>query len=235
MTLHNHTYAKAHSVSPASCHWAGGSATIYTRRFFSNFRLPQIDMEVLHPGEKKRLEGNLHREKIHRSMAARAQLRRMLGQILRCDPRDVLLQSDAEGRPMLHPQYGAISRMLDFSVSYVPEGFAIGVTHQRRIGIDLQGFKPRQEASFERLFGSGFARRKVTTLEAHEVWTRMEAYGKMQGQGLGHGMHRLYRIALEPEIADINCHFLDFRFAHRVAMSICLTGEYQGPVCFLNH
>lgn len=213
--------------------WPGGVAQLCMRRFGPGYRLSEAEHAALTPDETARLRVSNRPAKTHRGLAARIRLRRMLGTVLGCQPEDVRLLSGADGKPVLHPAHGSAVRELDFSISYVPQGFAVCLAMGRRVGVDMQGFTLRQEANFEAIFGGYWTRRGSTGLEPHEIWARMEAYGKMQGDGLAHGLHKLYRIAIAPERDGVECQFRDFRFGRGIALSLCLSGPSTGPVCLV--
>lgn len=218
---------------PHHLSWEGGLGQLTVTRTQTNFRLPAAQVSHLSVAERKRLLKSPRPEKTQRSLAARVSLRKMLGQVLDMAPVDVAFITDAEGRPGLCPSYGIGTDVLDFSVSYGPLGYGVCITKGRRVGIDVQRFSPKQRSSFDRLFGNHFTRRGVTRLEAQEIWTRMEAYGKMQGKGLGYGMQALYKIAIDPSTAPIACHFLDYRMGVGTSLCVCVSGPPAGPLCLL--
>ena len=215
-----------------------GHARLAMRRFIGPFRLSAQERAALTPEEQARLAAATRPDKVHRALAARLQLRRMLGQDLGCAPQDVRFVSTPDGKPLLHPVHGAAARrpdvLLDFSASYTSEGYAVCVTRGVRVGVDLQGFTARQKQNFETLFGGSDQRRVQTTLAPHEIWTRMEAFGKLQGMGLAYGLQRLYRVAVDPRTADLPCRFTDIRFAQGVALSLCMTGSARIPVSIVS-
>lgn len=213
--------------------WPGGVGQLNVTSTPSNFRLPAQEVGHLSTAERKRLLKSPRPDKTQRSLAARVALRKMLGEVLHEAPAQVAFVTDAEGRPGLNPAYGIGTDLLDFSVSYGPQAYSVCVTKGRRVGVDIQRFSAKQRASFDRLFGCYFARRGVTRLEPQEIWTRMEAYGKMQGQGLGYGMQALYKIAINPSCAPIECHFLDYRLSMGTSLSVCLSGPPSGPLCLV--
>lgn len=234
MTLHTQDFLGTALPYPNVVHWPGGPAQLFMQRFPARFSLGADDIAQLLPDEKLRLTRSARQSKAHLGLAARLQLRRMLSDILACAPSDIILTNNPDGRPQLHPDHGIAALSLDFSISYTPQGFAICIAKDRRVGVDMQRFNTRQEDNFETLFGGYQQRRHSTTLRPQELWTRMEAYGKMQGEGLAHGLHRLYRIALKPQTADIGCHFIDFRYGSGISLSLCLSGAAAGPVCILS-
>lgn len=231
MTFSTHDFT-GQAVFPAvSLKWAGGPAVLHMERFPSSYRFPEANLAVLAPRERQRLDRAVRPDKAHRALAARYRLRMMLAEVLNEAPEEIALVTDAEGRAGLDSRYGIARDELDFSVSYEPQGLAVCLAHRHRVGVDIQRFSHRQKDSFDKLFGGLRARKRETCLEIQEIWTRMEAYGKMQGEGLGHGLHRLYQIAIHPEKADIACNFFDFRFGLGTSIALCLSGRVKGPVC----
>ncbi|MBO9463659.1 hypothetical protein J7443_00310 [Tropicibacter sp. R15_0] len=210
--------------------WPGGPAQLHMQRLLSNYRLPSHMLDQLTKRDRQRLERSPRPDKTHRALAARVELRQMLGAVLNMPGPEIELVNDSEGRPGLHPRYGVPREALDFSISYGAFGFAVCITAGRRVGLDIERFSPKQADSFDKLFGSRQARRAKTHFIPQELWTRMEAYGKMQGEGLGYGMQKLFKIAMDPGAAPIPCHFLDFRMGVGVSASVCLSGPEAGPL-----
>jgi phosphopantetheinyl transferase len=171
-------------------HWRGGPAQLHLQRLRGNYQLPSHLMDQLTKRDRQRLDRSPRPDKTHRALAARVRLRQMLGQVMGLAGMEVELVSDAEGRPGLHPRYGISRTQLDFSISYGVYGFAACVAVGRHVGLDIERFTPKQADSFDKLFVSRQARRAQTHLDPQEIWTRMESYGKMQGEGLGYGMHQ---------------------------------------------
>lgn len=231
MTLINTSFVGVEVPMPQPIHWKGGPARLYMQRLLNNYRLPEAELANLTSQEQNRLLRSPRADKTHRALAARVQLRKMLGEVLECAPLEVELQTDAEGRPGLHPRYMIPAQKIDFSVSYAPQGFVVAVSQGHRIGADIQKFNQKQKDSFGHIFGGFLARRHQTKMEPQALWTRMEAYGKMQGEGLGYGMQKLYQIALHPERANIPCQFYDIRFGVGTSLCLCLSGSSEVPIC----
>lgn len=232
MNAFNQNFAPESLPSPVLT-WAGGLGQLKVVPIKSDFRLPVEDVCFLTTAERKRLLASPRPEKTQRSLAARVASRKMLGQVLQLEPEEIEFTVDAEGRPGLSPIYGLEAKSLDFSTSYGPQAYCVCLAKDRRVGIDIQRFTPKQRANFDHLFGSHISRREVTRLEPQQIWTRMEAYGKMEGRGLGYGMQALYKIALNPCLAPIECHFLDFRLGAGTSLCVCLSGATAGPLCLV--
>ncbi len=214
--------------------WPGGPAQLYMQRLNGTYRLPSHLMDQLTKRDRQRLERSPRPDKTHRALAARVHVRQMLGSVLGIHGQDVELVSDAEGRPGLHRRYGISRDRLDFSISYGPYGYAACMAAGHHVGLDIERFTPKQEDSFDKLFGSRQARRAQTHFSPQVLGTRMEDYGKMQGEGLGYGMKKLFKIALDPARAPISSHFLDFRMGQGVSAAVCLSGSACGPLSLLH-
>ena len=187
------------------------------------YRLPQHDLEHLSRQERRRLEHSARADKSHRSMAAYVALRHMLSRVLACPADEIDLVLTQKGRPALHPRHGLAREELDFSISHCSCGFAVCLALRHYVGLDIETFSPRQTQSFNKLFAGRQGPGGHTRLTALELWTRMEAYGKMQGEGLGYGLTRLFRIANDPACAPIPCRFFGVYVDQHVTASICVT------------
>lgn len=207
------------------------------RRFRGNFRMTPAEIDALLPDEHARLDASSRRDKTQRALLARLQLRYMLAQELNCAPQDVRFITTSDGKRLLHSQHDAKSAppgaQIDFSVTYGAEGYAVCVARGVRVGLDLQSFTPRQHYNFEQLFGGYTERRWRTSLSPVEIWTRMEAFGKMQGLGLAFGLRRLYEVAIKPENADCPCRFMDIRLGQGVSLTLCSSGRQRRVASFI--
>lgn len=235
MTLHNISPLNGTPVGlPNIITWSGGSAQLHMQRLHTNFRFPEEELHHLSLEERLRLKTKTRVDKANRALAARLKLRKMLSEVLACQPNEIQFVTDAEGRPGLHPQHGIERSELDFSISYGPMGFAVAISHGQRVGLDIEHFAPSHQESFLQIFGDTMQERGIDNFRPQELWVRMEAYGKLQGEGLGYGMRKLFDIAIEPEKAPIPCKFFDFRFGLGTSGSVCLSGSPEELIC-LSH
>lgn len=198
-------------------------AQLYVKKLNADYRLPHASLTHLSAEERGRLKQHPNPSKAHRSMAAWVKLRHILAEIIDCPPADVLFMRDKNGRPSLHPHHGIPRKQLDFSLGHCSYGFAVFLAFQYDVGVDIQQFSPRQNQCFNQIFGEAHIDEAKKQQAPQTLWTRMEAFGKMQGEGLGYGMKRLYNIAKNPSTAPIPCHFLNLYAEQNTSISICLS------------
>jgi 4'-phosphopantetheinyl transferase len=150
----------------------------------------------------QRLEHNLSEEELeraerfhfkrHRShfIAARGLLRIILGSYLKTDPGNLRFRYGPKGKPELAGKTG--QRPLRFNVSH-SHGLALyAVTHDRRIGVDVERIRP--DVAGEKIAERFFSPREAATLRElpasvrqeafYTCWTRKEAYLKAVGEGI---------------------------------------------------
>lgn len=122
-------------------------------------------------------------------VAARAQLRVVLGRYLDIPPAEVALSYEASGKPILHPRHGAD---LYFNVSHSEALAVYAVTSGGRVGVDVEcwRFIPDAEGLVGRFFtprerdlflGLPEGERQAAFFRA---WTRKEAVLKALGLGV---------------------------------------------------
>lgn len=125
----------------------------------------------------------------HRFVASHVALREILGHYLKREPEKVRFTRGKHGRPLL----ADYESTLDFSLSHTTGQALIGVTRDRRVGVDIERIWPGLPAV-------SLARRYLCPGEARLVeeaggrlaaekfvllWVRKEAYLKALGLGLG--------------------------------------------------
>ncbi len=147
--------------------------------------------EVLSPSEWLRAERfhfDIDRE---RFIATRGILRRILATYLDMDPRDVLFETGAHGKPGV-----AGGGTLRFNLSHSSEIMLLAVTHAREIGVDIEKMKPN--VPFETLADHYFDPEDAWDLRLlpasqrawkfYDIWTTTEAKLKAEGVGLAQGI-----------------------------------------------
>lgn len=148
-------------------------------------------LEVLTPEERDRAGAFNFADGRDRFIAARALLRRVLGSIIGLNPRDVLITTGRNGKPMLgrDGEHSAI----DFNVSHSETRVLLTVARGRSVGIDLEKINPSVEC--EQLAHDFFhidERDELLRVPSHlrrdaffAIWSCKEAYLKATGDGLG--------------------------------------------------
>ena len=128
-----------------------------------------------------------------RFVAARGQLRAVLGETLGRAPESLVFARDAAGKPRLeHPRCDG-TRSLRFSLSHSGDAMAVAVAYGIEVGIDIER-RRALAADPLALARAAFARAEVRRLARlqgsereesfHRLWVRREAVLKALGTGL---------------------------------------------------
>ena len=149
------------------------------------FPLDPPARDVLNDAERARAARFAIEQPRTQFRAARTALRCVLGSYLQIDPREVELDIEPDGKPIL------ANRDLDFNVTHSGKRGLIAVA-QRRIGIDIEQLRPMPNADglVERFFGPE-ERQQFGSLPAEmklagffRGWTGKEALLKAVGTGI---------------------------------------------------
>jgi 4'-phosphopantetheinyl transferase len=158
-------------------------------------RVVRVDLEragcadVLSGDERARAARFLRDDSRRRFVAARAALRRLLAEALRCAPDALAFGYEPGGRPFVaEPAPGD----LVFNVSHSGELALLAIGRGRRLGVDVErlGRRVSGEAIARRFFAPREAEALLALPEAEQpaaflrIWTRKEAYIKALGEGL---------------------------------------------------
>lgn len=148
-------------------------------------------LPTLSPEEKERAAAFKFETHRRHFIAARGQLRRLLGAYLQRAPESVALVPGAYGKPELARGQG--DDALRFNLSHSEEAALFAFGHGREVGVDVE--KIRGGVDELAIARQVFATADVRQLEALEggvrteaffhAWTRLEALAKVSGQGLG--------------------------------------------------
>jgi len=138
-----------------------------------------------------------------RYIAARSQLRRLLGARLGVRPENVELVYGARGKPALAPRLAWSG--LRFNVAHCGDAAVYAFASRREVGIDIETVRALEDA--DTIAGHVFSRREndmYQALDAHEkpigffnCWTRKEAFIKAVGDGFYHPLDR-FDVSLAP-------------------------------------
>ena len=150
----------------------------------------QVLWDTLTSDERARAD-RFHFERDHRRfIAARGQLRMILGRYTGVDPKALTFSYGPRGKPILsHPRR---TPTLSFNLSHSGEMALAAVTHERAVGVDLEEMRVLQDA--EAIADRFFSPRESSVLRAlpekerlegfYRCWTCKEAYVKATGDGL---------------------------------------------------
>lgn len=140
--------------------------------------------------EERERAGKFKMERVRRQfIAARAQLRILLGRYLCLAPADVRLSTEASGKPVLAPSHGS---GLHFNVSHSESLAVYAVTPRGPVGVDVERRRliPDAEALVRRFFTPRECDQFLGLPEGERqsaffrAWTRKEAVLKAVGRGV---------------------------------------------------
>lgn len=138
-----------------------------------------------------------------RFIAARGELRRMLGERTDTPPEDIEFRYGAHGKPEL--QAGLSKDDLRFNVSHSQDVAIFAFAHGRRVGIDIEAIRPMPDA--DEVAARCFSPLELETYRAlssserltgfFNGWTRKEALVKALGLGLSYSL-KDFDVTLDP-------------------------------------
>jgi 4'-phosphopantetheinyl transferase len=144
-----------------------------------------------------------------RYQAVHGILRIILGRYLNLDPAQINFIHSDRGKPYLTDDCNPLN--LQFNLSHSENMAIVGISRDRRIGVDLEKMRPMENAEqlAERFFcASEYAFLTQAIPEERDklffqLWTAKEAYLKATGEGISGGLNQV-EIALNP-LRFINC------------------------------
>ena len=140
---------------------------------------------TLTAAERERARRFAFPEQRRRWIVARGQLRKLLGERIGTDPRDVRLEADANGKP-------CVPGGVQFNMAHSHELAVVALTDDREVGVDVERLRPladRDELAAE-VFSSDERDALVAVPQERRdaaflaAWTRKESYLKARGIGL---------------------------------------------------
>ena len=150
----------------------------------------QVFWQTLAPDERARAERFHFERDRRRFIAARGQLRMILGRYALVDPTALAFSYGPRGKPFLsHPQR---TPAISFNLSHSGELALAAVTHDRSVGVDIEEMRALNDA--EGIAERFFSPREYSVFRAipeqerlegfYRCWTCKEAYVKATGDGL---------------------------------------------------
>jgi 4'-phosphopantetheinyl transferase len=144
---------------------------------------------LLTPDERQRAARFVFERDRRRFIAARARLRRLLGERLGVPPDSVELAYGAHGKPPLGPRHG---RDLRFSVSHSRDVAVYAFADGADVGTDVEALRELDDA--DAIATRCFSQGEYQAYRSHGFfycWTRKEAYLKALGLGLEQDLRNL--------------------------------------------
>jgi len=138
-----------------------------------------------------------------RYQAVHGILRIILGRYLNLDPAQINFIHSDRGKPYLTDDCNPLN--LQFNLSHSENMAIVGISRDRRIGVDLEKIRPMENA--EQLAERFFCASEYDLLTQaipeerdklfFQLWTAKEAYLKATGEGISGGLNQI-EIALNP-------------------------------------
>lgn len=123
--------------------------------------------------EQERGEGV---KKNNSSGISRAVARFLLAHYLNVEPKSLVFISGEYGKPKL-----LNDPPLFFNISHTDSYFAILISKEGEVGIDIEEVDPKMKGELEDFFSQ---KKALSTKALFRAWTRLEALGKAQGKGI---------------------------------------------------
>ncbi len=120
------------------------------------------------------------------------------------------------------------SRQIEFNLSHTKTAFAIVVSYEHIVGIDIEDIT--RKVDINGVAKQVFSADEITYLNAlsdnekqhafYRCWTRKEAYVKALGIGIASA--NLRELTLTPEVKDLDCQLTDFVVEEKYLLAIAL-------------
>jgi 4'-phosphopantetheinyl transferase len=131
-------------------------------------------------------------------IAARATLRRLLGNLVGVAPEALRFGSTGNGKPILIDL--PAEQAVPFNLSHSGQGMVLAVSREQEVGVDLEWLRPRE--TYREMAARYFTPREVASImdlrSFYAIWTRKEAFLKALGLGLAGGLERFAVTADDP-------------------------------------
>lgn len=159
---------------------------------------------LLSADERKRAERFKFDKHRHKYIAARGQLRIVLGRYLKVPPQSLTFSYNEFGKPYLFGSVG--SPLIQFNMSHSHELGLIAIHKKREVGVDIEWQRPGFAGlKIARRFFSASEVEALEQLPAEQqekafflCWSRKEAYIKARGRGLNIPLDQ-FDVSLNPE------------------------------------
>lgn len=136
-------------------------------------------------------------------IVTRGELRRIVGQILDVDPKQITFAYTDKDKPYLTSKYQ--NHAITFNISHSHDMALIAITLDLDIGVDIE--KIREEVKFEKLAQHYFSQNEYEALQKlpkqqlprafYACWTRKEAFVKALGKGIAFGLAQ-FSVSVDP-------------------------------------
>lgn len=153
-------------------------------------------LDLLTDGERQRAESYPHVVRGRRFARGRAALRLLLGAWISCDPRELVLGANGDGKPVLAGELPA-GGALHFNLSHAGDLAVIAIDDRSPVGVDLVAVQarlpidtvaPRFFSATERAVLASAPDEATRRERFARLWVRKEAWLKALGTGISERM-----------------------------------------------
>lgn len=175
---------------------------------------------LLNHDEKKRAETFLQNQHRYNFATARAILRYLLAQYLKCEPQDIVFKQNDHGKLALAQSDDKSDNnlSLQFNLSHAKDVVIYAFAIDRHVGIDVEYI--RDDVSLAEIARRFFALEEQKTLFAlppdqqsdafFACWTRKEAFIKAIGKGLSYSLKKfIVDLSVQQKTAKVNLKIND--------------------------
>jgi len=179
--------------SPYGLSLSAGTIDIWCSRLDPATDIPEKSRPLLSDEELQQANSCVSRERYHEFVITRGRLRKLLGGLLKKNPRALVIGRGSNGKPFLSGDDR--EKGIQFNVSHSGNLALFAVTLQHAVGVDVEKirpltdrnlarrfFSPAEYSALKQFYGPGSLRAFFRT------WTRKEALIKAAGTGLFSGL-----------------------------------------------
>lgn len=188
-------------------------------------------MVVLSISERNKIYRFKKKSDAEISLLSRYLLRSILSSYIGIKPCELILATNKYGRPIL--KYPRIKN-LDFNISHSGEWIVLGISHNSRVGIDIEKILPIDITIAKNYFTNQELRylhsQKGFELENfYKIWTLKESFIKAIGDGLSYSLKDLYfkfnkdnRIQIKTKKNKGKWHFKMYNIDSDYKLAFCM-------------
>jgi 4'-phosphopantetheinyl transferase len=171
-----------------------GSIDLYATTVAEHLDRLDLFFASLSEDEQERAKRFRYPRDYNQFVVARGLLRRLLGQYLRCEPKDVAFVYGPHGKPMVESWKFNLGFELAFNLAHSGGWVLYGVSGDRAVGVDIEQMQG-METDLDRLSRRSFTKSEAQLVKSlaeplksemfFRLWSCREAYLKATGEGLG--------------------------------------------------
>ena len=186
--------ASAWGPAPPRIALTAGTVHIWSSATDCSGEVLRARQRLLSPAERDHLERIRHPRRHREFILGRGLLRRILGDALQRDPRELAYVEGARGKPGPSPDW--LTAGIRFNISHTEGLVLVALAVEREVGVDVE--RVRNDVDWERLSERYFSRAERNAIRAlapalraeafFTCWARKESLVKAHGGGIASGL-----------------------------------------------